>query len=46
MEIHPKQLVKTFVVRHLLENALCGSRAPRSFTMMGKPEEKKKKSLS
>lgn len=45
MEIHPKQLVKTFVVRHLLENALCGSRAPRSFTMMGKPEEKKKKAF-
>lgn len=42
MEIHPKQLVKTFVVRHLLENALCGSRAPRSFTMMGKPGGKKK----
>lgn len=41
MEIHPKQLVKTLVVRHLLENVLCSSRAPRRFTMMGKPEKKK-----
>ena len=40
MEIHPRQSVKTLVVRHLLETALFSSRAPRSFTMMGKPEEK------
>lgn len=40
MEIHPKQLVKTLVVRHLLGNVLCSSRAPRRFTMMGKPEKK------
>lgn len=43
MEIHPKQLVRTLVVTHLLENALFSSRAPRSFTMMGKTERKKKK---
>lgn len=34
--IQPRQPVKTLVVRHLLENALFSSRAPRSFTMMGK----------
>lgn len=45
MEIHPKQLVRTLVVTHLLENALFSSRAPRSFTMMGKTERKKKKAF-
>lgn len=39
MVIQPGQPVKTLVVRHLLENALFSSRAPRSFTMMGKPEK-------
>lgn len=39
MEIHPRQPVKTLVVRHLLGNKLFSSRAPRSFTMMGKPEK-------
>lgn len=40
MVIQPRQPVKTLVVRHLLENTLFSSRAPRSFTMMGKPEKK------
>lgn len=39
MEIHPRKLVKTLVVRHLLEYALFSSRAPRTFTVMGKPEK-------
>lgn len=43
MENHLRQFVKTLLVRHLLEYALFSSRAPTSFTMMGKPEKKKKK---
>lgn len=39
MEIHPRQLVRTLVIGQLLGNALFSSRAPRSFTRMGKREK-------
>lgn len=39
MEIHPRQLVKTLVVSHLLANALFSSRAPQSFIVLGRPEK-------